>query len=209
MRGRSWRCGLWLPLTLTLSPRAGRGNKEAQSLENRPLSMIAVGLEIPTKAKLFEEPPHECTDRRQSRHRRRYAADDQPQSLGFRRGGQSAVQAGSGRLVRRLAHRVSASTQVAGRRRHGHVAQPGEAAQLRSRALRSLGRRPRRGPDLHLLGQEGRRRPHQQLGRSRRDEGDAVEALRRRHGRTHHVRRALLHGAHRLAHRRHRRHGDH
>ena len=58
-----------------------------------------------------------------------------------------------------------------------HVAQPRKAAELDPGALRPQGRRPRRGPDLHLLGEEGRRRPDQQLVRPERDEGDAPQAL--------------------------------
>ncbi len=134
--------------------------------------------------------------------------DDEPESAGFCRGGESPLQARPGPLVRRLEGRIPGYAQGAGRRRHRDVAQPGQAAQLDPRALGPARRRPRRGPDLHLLEVEGRRRPDQQLVRSRRDEGDAHQALRRRHGRPHDVRRALLHGPDRLADRRHRRHGD-
>ena len=38
---------------------------------------------------------------------------------------------------------------------------PEKRAQLLPRPLASVGRGPRRGPHLHLLGQQGRSRPHQ------------------------------------------------
>ena len=56
--------------------------------------------------------------------------------------------------------------------------------------------------------EQGRRRPDQQLGRPGRDEGDADQALRRIHGRAHHVRHSLQHGPDRLAHRQDRRRDD-
>ena len=54
---------------------------------------------------------------------------------------------------------------------------PEKRPELDPRALRPARRRTRRGPDLHLLAEQGRRRPDQQLVRSGRDEGDAVEAV--------------------------------
>ena len=107
--------------------------------------------------------------------------------------------------MRWLQGRVPGHAKGAGRWRHGALAEPREAAELDPRALRPARRRTRRGPDLHLLAEQGRRRPDQQLVRSGRNEGDAEQAVRRRHGRPHHVRAALLDGADRLAHRRHRR----
>ena len=92
----------------------------------------------------------------------------------------------------------------------GHVrpAQSRKAAQLLPRPLASIGRGPRRGPYLHLLGQQGRSRPHQQLGTSRPDARDAPRLLQRLHGRPHALRHPLQHGSHRLAHRQDR-HPDH
>ncbi len=49
----------------------------------------------------------------------------------------------------------------------------GQAAQQLLGSLRPRRRGPGRGPDLHLLGQRDRRRPHQQLAGARRDAGDA------------------------------------
>ena len=42
--------------------------------------------------------------------------------------------------------------------------------------------------------QQGRRGPHQQLGRARGNEANAERAVRRLHARPHDVRRAILHG---------------
>src|SRR4029077_20313968 len=60
---------------------------------------------------------------------------------------------------------------------HSLLARPREAPELDPGALRSQVRRPRRGPDLHLLGEEGRRSPDQQLVRPEGDEGEAPQAL--------------------------------
>ena len=131
-----------------------------------------------------------------------------PKVLAFVEEAKALFKPDNVRLVRRLAGRISGAHQGARRRRHRHPPQRGAAAQLDPGALRPGRRRARRGPDLHLLAIQGRRRSDQQLVRPGRDEEDADAAVRRRHGRPHHVRGALLHGPHRLAHRRHRRHGD-
>ena len=61
-------------------------------------------------------------------------------------------------------------------------------------ALGPRRRRPGRGPHVHLLGEGDRRRPDQQLVRSRRDAPDPERPLQGRHEGPHHVRRPLLHG---------------
>ena len=103
-------------------------------------------------------------------------------------------------LGRRLAGGVRLPLRPAGRGRHLHQAQREALARLLLRPLRPQRRRPRRRPHLHLLALEGRRRPHQQLGRPLRDAQQAQAALPRLHARAHHVRPALSHGPGRLAH---------
>ena len=91
------------------------------------------------------------------------------------------------------------------RRRHVHAARRGQAPEQLLGALRSRRRRPRRGPHVHLLGSEERRRPDQQLARPRRDARRAARAVHGRDAGPHDVRRAVLDGPARLADRPHRR----
>ena len=64
------------------------------------------------------------------------------------------------------------------------------------------GRRgPRRGPHVHLLGEEGRCRTDQQLGRPSRDEGDTHGPLQGLDEGPHAFRDSLQHGPDRIAHR--------
>ena len=60
-----------------------------------------------------------------------------PKVLAFVEEAKALFKPETGRVVRRLQGRISASAEVAGRWRHGHVAQPREAAELDPRALRS------------------------------------------------------------------------
>ena len=108
-------------------------------------------------------------------------------------------------LVRRLRRGVRAPVPAARRRRHLHQARRGQAPEQLLGPLRPGRRRPRRGPHLHLLRERGRRRPDQQLARPGRDARRADAAVHRRDEGPHHVRRAVLHGPARLAHRPHRR----
>ena len=108
-------------------------------------------------------------------------------------------------LVRRQPGRIRPPVPAAGRRRHLQEAEPGQAPQLLPGPLRSERRRARRRPHLHLLRQEGRRRPHQQLDGAGRDARHAAAPVRRLHEGPHDVRRALQHGPARLADRAHRR----
>ena len=80
-----------------------------------------------------------------------------------------ADRARRGPLVRRLGGGVRPPLPGAGRQGHVREALRRQAAQLLPGALRPRRRRPGRGPHLHLLREGGRRRPHQQLARSRRD----------------------------------------
>ncbi len=86
-------------------------------------------------------------------------------------------------------------------RRGGHVRQAGrgEAPEQLPRALRPERRGAGRGPDVRLQPREDRRRPDEQLDGPARDARDPGRALRRLHARAHDVRRALQHGAARLA----------
>ena len=116
-----------------------------------------------------------------------------------------AVQAGEGALVRRLANGVRPAVRGDGAVRHLRPVEPGEAAELLSRPLSPVGRRPRRGPDLHLLEDQGGSRPDQQLGRRGEDEGHPPPPVRRLHARPRALRHSLQHGPARLADRQDRR----
>ncbi len=91
------------------------------------------------------------------------------------------------------------------RDRHLHPAVGGQASPLLLGPLRRRRRGPCRGPDLHLLEGRGRRRPHQQLARSRRDAGHPDRPLPGLDAGTDHVRRPLLDGPPGVAYRPHRR----
>ena len=67
--------------------------------------------------------------------------------------------------------------------------------------VRPRRRRPGRRPHVHLLRAGARRRPHQQLAGAGGDEGRAPRAVHRGHAGPHPVRRAVLDGSARLAHR--------
>ena len=128
------------------------------------------------------------------------AAQHEPPSdqVGEKDGG--ALPAGWRALGRRLAAGVRRPLRPAGGGRHFRPAGREEVAGLFSRALRSERRRPRRGPDLHLQPVAGRRRAHQQLGGTLRDEEDPARSFPRLHAGPHDVRAALLHGSAGLAH---------
>ena len=122
--------------------------------------------------------------------------------LGGRHG--RPVQARQHLLVRRQRGRIRPPVPAAGRRRHLQEARPGQAPQLLPGLLRPDRRGPRRRPHLHLLAEEGRRRPHQQLDGPGRNARHAAAPVRRLHARPHHVRGAVLHGPAGLADRPHR-----
>ena len=94
-----------------------------------------------------------------------------------------ADQARGHPLGGRLAGRVRRPVRPDGGKRHLHQAERGAVAGLLLRPLRRQRRRPRGGPHLHLLALEGRRRPHQQLGKPVRDAQEAEGALQRLHAR--------------------------
>ena len=96
--------------------------------------------------------------------------------------------------MRRVGGGVRRTGPAAGRRGHLRAPLRGQAPQLLSRAVGPGRRRPRRGPDLHLLGPRAGRGADEQLARPRGDARDALRALPRLDGRAHHVRRALLDG---------------
>ncbi len=100
---------------------------------------------------------------------------------------------------------VRRAVRADGRERDVHPPERRAATELVPVPLRSGRRRPGRGPDVHLLGLEDRRRPHQQLARAARDEGPARAALPGRDARADDVRDPVLDGADRLAARAHRR----
>ncbi len=108
-------------------------------------------------------------------------------------------------LVRRLARRIRPPVRRDGRRRHHEEAEPGQAPEQLPGLLRPVRRRARRRPHLHLLRQQGRRRPDQQLDGAGRDARHAARPVRRLHARPHHVRGAVLDGPARFADRAHRR----
>ncbi len=81
-------------------------------------------------------------------------------------------------------------------RRSGDVrpARGRQAPELLPGAVESERCRPRRGPDVHLLGERGRRGADEQLARPRGDARDAHRAVPGLHARPHDVRRAVLDG---------------
>ena len=131
--------------------------------------------------------------------------DAQPEARGVGRRDRRPDQARAGPVVRRLAGRARRDDPPDGPRGDGHPARWRTPPQQRARALPPRGRRPGRGPHLHLLRPSRGRRPHQQLGRPGRDEGDPHAPVRRRDGRPDHVRDPLLDGSRRVADREHRR----
>ena len=100
---------------------------------------------------------------------------------------------------------VRPAVPAPGGQRHLHPAVRGQAARELLGPLGPRRRGPGRGPHLHLLEGRGRRRPHQQLARPRRDAGHAHRPVPGLDAGAHHVRRALLDGPVGLAHRPHRR----
>ena len=91
----------------------------------------------------------------------------------------------------------------------GHVrsARPREAAELLLGRHRPVGRRPGRGPHVHLLRDRGRRRPHQQLEGPGGDARHPRRPLPGLHEGPHDVRGPVQHGPARLAALLHRRRG--
>ena len=73
-----------------------------------------------------------------------------------------------------------------------------KAARLLSQSQRRQRRGACRGPDIYLLQDPRRGRPHKQLDGSGRDEGQAARDFARRHGRPHDVCHPLRHGRDRL-----------
>ena len=108
-------------------------------------------------------------------------------------------------LVRRLSRGIPAHAGPDGAGGHGDLARPEEAPQQHLRALGHRRRGPGRRPHVHLLEEQGRRGPDQQLGGPRGDEGQAAPALHRLHEGPDDVRDPLQHGPDRLADRQHRR----
>ena len=135
-----------------------------------------------------------------------YVRHEGSEAVGRRDG--RAVQARRGPLVRRLAggvrpalrEMVDAGTFIRLER--------GAAPEQLPGPLRPERRGPRRGPHVHLLEDQGRRRSDEQLDGPGRDEGDPARAVRRLHGRAHDVRHPVQHGPARLADRPNRR-ADH
>ena len=76
------------------------------------------------------------------------------------------------------AERVRAALQAARRRRHLHPPVRRQAAQQLLGPLGPRRRGPRRGPDLRLLEERGRRRADQQLAGPRRDAGHPPRPVR-------------------------------
>ena len=113
------------------------------------------------------------------------------------------LPARSDRVVRRFGEeydRLCAALVAA-----GTFAKLDEAAEQLLGALRSGRRRPGRGPHVHLLGNRGSTPARPTTGATRRDAGRHARALQRLDARPHDVRRAVLDGPARLAHRAHRR----
>ena len=80
-----------------------------------------------------------------------------------------------------------------------HRAEPGYVPELLPAPLASVGRGSRRARHVHLHAEQGRRGPQQQLDGPVRSASQDRCAVRRRHEGPHDVRRALLHGADRVA----------
>ena len=144
---------------------------------------------------------HGCCRNGASRH-------DQQAAVGVGRRDGPPVQARAGGMGRWLGTRVRAAVRDDGQVRHVHPPQSGQAPQLLSRSLASVGRGPRRGPDLHLLVEPGGCRADQQLGPAGEDARHAAGIVRRLHARPDHVCHSVQHGAARLADRQDRR-ADH
>ena len=101
--------------------------------------------------------------------------------------------------LRRFRAGAPGADRPGGRRQGAHPARPEEVAGLLLPPLEQERRRPRRAPDHHLHPHEGGGRPHQQLGRPRRDVREDARPLRRLHEGPHDVRGALRDGPRRLA----------
>ena len=103
-------------------------------------------------------------------------------------------------LGHRHARRVRDPVRQAGRGRHLLPARRQEVAGLFLCPLRAHRCGARGRPHLHLLPLQGKRRPHQQLGRPLCHAQADEAALHRLHARPHHVRASLLHGPGRFTH---------
>ncbi len=145
-----------------------------------------------------------CAERTPSRH-----ASDEP-SKASRLGGRDhcACQAGHGAVVRRLCRGVRPPLPAARRPGHLHAPVGRQAPQQLLGTFRRPRRRPCGGPHLRRPGQGGGRRADEQLDRPARAARRALRPLQRVHAGPHDVRRPLLHGSPRVAHRPDRRRGD-
>ena len=122
-----------------------------------------------------------------------------------RLGGQDGRVNGGRRcsLVRRQHRRIRPPVRTAGGRRHVQEAQPRTAPEQLPRLQQPERRGARRRPHVHLLAEQGRRRPDQQLGGTGRDACTARNrparrhpgAVSRLHAGAHDVRGAVLDGA--------------